>query len=242
MRAFIIGLILFSLVLSGCLTSQEEQNITNQTAPPPPPPPKMPTISISAPADGDVVLIPGDSGDVTLVMITQNLILRSPSGTADIGEGYLKVTVDGGSSQTVTTKNYLMTGLALGEHTVEVQLMNNDRTPYVPAIKKTAVFTVEKEKPAVYEPQTYTISVKDFAYEPSSQSVKVGDSITFVNSGAYPRSATCFIGGKEVFDTKVLGPGQSATITVHEVMDCEYYSVTHRAMTGTLRVESNGTG
>ena len=239
MRALILGLILVSLMVSGCFSPPPEQNITNET-PPPPPPAKTPVVSISSPAVGDVILTPDETADVTLSINTQYLTLKAPGGTAKAGEGHFRVVIDGGSPQTLSNKNYLMSGLALGEHTVSVELLNNDRTPYTPSVKKTVAFTLEKEKPAVYVPQEYTVNVKDFSYDPSSLSVKVSDRITFVNTGAYPRSATCFIDGKQVFDTTILAVGKNATITVDRMFECEYYSTTHRAMTGFLKVESNG--
>ncbi|MFH0738196.1 MAG: hypothetical protein V1827_06130 [Candidatus Micrarchaeota archaeon] len=226
-------------MISGCSSPTPEQNITNETAPPPPPA-KAPIISITSPSQGEVVLSPEETSDVTLSISTQYLTLKAPGGAAKAGEGHFRIIIDGGSPQTLSNKNYLMSGLALGEHTVSVELLNNDRSPYSPSVKKTVTFTVEKEPPAVYVPQEYTVSIKDFSYDPSSLSGKVSDKVTFVNTGAYPRSATCFIEGKQVFDTAILATGKSATIIVDSEYECEYYSTTFRAMTGFLKVESNG--
>jgi plastocyanin len=133
-----------------------------------------------------------------------------------------------------------MTGLRLGEHTVRVELLNNDRTPYSPAISSEVTFTIQKEAPREYIQQNYKVTIRDFTYEPASITVKVKDTVTFVNNGAFPRSATCFINGKEVFDTKIISPGQNATVTFTEIMECEYYATTHRLMTGRIKVVSNG--
>jgi plastocyanin len=94
--------------------------------------------------------------------------------------------------------------------------------------------------PDEYVPVNYKVTINDFEYNPSSLTVKSSDTITFTNEGAFPRSATSFFDGKEVFDTDVLGPGKSATITVYQLGTFEFYSTTHRAMTGTVTVESNG--
>jgi len=105
-------------------------------------------------------------------------------------------------------------------------------------ITDSVTFTIEKETPPEYVPQQYSVSIKDFAYEPDELTIKVGDSVTFSNEGGFPRSATCFEGSTQVFDTKVLSAGQSATVTFDRIVDCEYYSTTYRAMTGRLTVES----
>ncbi len=242
MRALFLGLILVSLVISGCFLFPQEQNLTNETPPPPPPPPpaKPVVMSIASPAEGEVVLTQGDTADITLSITTQNLILRSPGGAAKKGEGHFRVTVDDGVPQTVTTKNYLISGMSLGQHTIKVELLNNDRTPYSPAISKTVAFSVEREKPAEYVPVDYTVKITGSGYEPSSLTVKVGDRVTWVNEGQMPQTATCFIGGAKIFDTGSIASGKNATITMTELGECEYYSQLFRALTGTVTVESNG--
>lgn len=243
MRPLILALLAIGLVISGCVIFQEEQNLTNETPPPPPPPPApTPTVAVLTPMDGETILTLEETADVTLALSTQNLLLKPPGGAAKKGEGHFKITVDGGDPQTVSSKTYLISGLAIGQHTVRVELMNNDRTSYYPMIYKEVMFLIEKDKPLEYEPQAYTVTIQDFSYSPSSLTVKVGDTVTFVNQGNFPRSATCFMGSRQVFDTKVLAHGQNATIRMGEVMDCEYYSTTHKLMTGTISVGSNETG
>ena len=233
-------LVLVSVILSGCMFfGQAEENITENVTPPPPPPVVKPSFTITSPLSGELLMVPADSPDATITMSTDNLILKSPGGAAKNGEGHFRITVDGGESATSASKIYVASGLSFGTHTVEVELLNNDGTPYSPRIAKQVTFTLEEEKPPEYIPQEYTVSMKNFEYDPAEITVKVGDSITFVNEGSFPRSATCFLNGVEMFDTKVLASGKNATITFTKVMECEYYSTTHMAMKGKVVVESN---
>jgi len=243
MKALILGLILATLLISGCVIFGEQQNVTNETNETPPPPPvvKKPVISITSPASNDILMTEGDTLVVTLTLSTQNLIVKSPGTAAKVGEGHFRVTVDDGVPQTVTTKSYLLSALGVGEHRVKVELLNNDRTQYSPAISKEVTFTIEKEKPKEYVPQNYSVGISDTAYSPSSLTVKVGDSVTWKNNGARPQTATCFIGGMKVFDTQTLGPGTSATIKMTEELECDYYSILFRALSGKIKVESNST-
>ncbi len=243
MKALILGLVLATLIISGCVIFEQEQNVTNETPPPPPPPPppKPPVVTITSPLDGETIMTETESTDVTLMLSTQNLILKSPGGAAKTGEGHFRVTVDDGVPESVTTKNYLISGLSLGEHKVKVELLNNDRTLYSPAVVKTVTFTIEKEKPKEYEPKDYSVTISDSSYSPASLTVKVGDRVTWTNSGKMPQTATCFIGGKKIFDTQTLAPGASATITMTEMLECDYYSQLFRQVTGSIKVESNGT-
>jgi len=239
MRLLILMLVLVSVILSGCMLFQAEENITENVTPPPPPPVVKPSFTITSPLSGELLMVPADSPDVTITMSTENLVLASPGGAAKNGEGHFKITVDGGESTTSASKMYVVSGLSFGTHTVEVELLNNDGTSYSPRIAKDVTFTLEEEKPPEYVPQEYTVIVKNFEYDPPEITVKVSDSITFVNEGSFPRSATCFLNGAEIFDTKVLATGESATITFTKAMECEYYSTTHMAMKGKVIVESN---
>ncbi|MFH0884340.1 MAG: hypothetical protein V1861_01365 [Candidatus Micrarchaeota archaeon] len=242
MKALILGLILATLVISGCVIFEQQQNTTNETPPPPPPPPppKAPVVSIVSPTAEEVILSQEDTADVTLTLSTQNLIVKAPGSAAKVGEGHFRVTVDDAVPQTVTTKTYLISGLTVGSHKIKVELLNNDRTMYVPAVVKEVSFTIEKEKPKEYVPVDYTVSITD-KYTPSSLTVKVGDRVTWTNNAQMPHTATCFISGQKKFDTQTLAPGKSATITMTEIMECEYYSQIFRALTGNIKVESNGT-
>ena len=243
MKSLVLVLLLASILVSGCMILGEEENVTENVTPPPPPPPPPPTpsFSITSPLEGELVMIPDEGGDVTLLMTTQNLILRSPGGTRKVGEGHFQITVNG-TSEVSSSKIFVMSNVEPGNYSVEVELLHNDGTSYVPSITDSVSFTVEKMAPEVYEPVTHTVSIKDFEYDPSSLTIKAGDSVTFSNDGAFPRSATSFQDGKEVFDSEVLGPGKSATVTIYQIGTFEFYSTTHRAMTGTLTVESNESG
>ncbi len=241
MKLIFVSLVMVFLLLGGCAIFGEEPVEENETeAPPPPPPVRTPSFSIVSPSEGETVFVLEDSGDVLLSLSSQNLVLKQPGGAAKKGEGHFRVRIDDGPEITVTTKSFVLNGVAAGSHVLEVELINNDGSSYSPSIKRTVSFVVEKQKPAEYVPENYVVTIKDFSYDPAEITVKVKDSITFVNKGSFPRSATCFIDGKQVFDTKILSSGQNATITFDKIMECEYYSTTYKLMTGKVIVESNG--
>lgn len=242
-KLIIFGLVLAFMLLLGCTLGGQQQQGANQTTPENQAPVvKTPSFAISSPTSGQVVTIDGERGDVTLSLSIQNLILKAPGGAAKAGEGHFRVTVDANQPVTVTSRSYVMTGLAPGSHTVKVELLNNDNMKYVPSIEKTVTFTVEKAKPQQYVPQNYNVTMNNLAYTPSDITAKVGDTITFFNAGSFPLSATCFIDGKQVFDTKVIAFNQMAQVTLDREMDCTYYSTTQRSVTGHVLVQSNSTG
>ncbi len=240
MKSLMLILLLASVTMTGCIIIQEEVDVTeNETEPPPPPPPPTPSFSITSPESGEVVMVAEETGDVSVVLKTQNLLLRPVGGIKKVGEGHFKLTLDGADAGTASSKIAVLEGVALGTHTLDVELLHNDGASYSPRIASSVTFTVEQEEPEEYVPQEHQVKVLDFEYDPAQLTVKQTDKVTFTNEGSYPRSATCFIGGEEVFDTDVLSPGESATITMDQVMECEFYSTTHFAMKGTITVESN---
>jgi plastocyanin len=231
-----------SILLSGCFLLAEEQNVTQNVTPPPPPPPPppAPSFTITSPTNGEIVMAQEETGDVTVIMSTTNLLLRPEGGAMRVGEGHFKFTLDGQEMGTAASKIYTLSDVELGSHSLDVELVHNDGTSYVPRIYRGVSFTLEQEEPEVYVPQEHAVTVKDFEYEPQDLTIKQTDSVTWTNEGNFPRSATCFIEGQEVFSTGVLANGDSATVTFDDIMECEYYSTTHPIMKGKIKVESNG--
>jgi plastocyanin len=237
----ILVLILTGLMMLGCLGGETPANETNESTPPPPPPVvKNPSFTVTAPSNGQLITVSGESGDVTLTISTQNLVLKTPGGAAKKGEGYFKVTLDSNAPETVTTKVYTLSSVPVGEHSLKVELYNNDNTPYSPAISRSVAFTIEAEKPKEYVPQYYTVTMANNAFDPPSLTVKVKDYVTWVNEGAMPATATCTLNGKVMFDTKSIGTGKNATVQMTDEMECEYYSQLYRAMKASIIVEPNG--
>lgn len=243
MNKIIISCFLFSLLLFGCidLGGTPEEPAKNVT-PPAPKPVIKPTFSVTAPINGEVVYASDTTADVNIMLSTSDLTVKPSGTTATPGEGHFRLSVDNGAYVSFFSKSYILQGVSIGQHILTIELVNNDNTPYSPAITKSVSFEVAKAAPVVYVPKDYTVEILDFSYNPSSLTVKVGDSVTWVNSGNFPRSATCFINGNEMFDTNIIASGDSVTLVLDELMDCKYYSVTHMAMKGTVKVEANGTG
>lgn len=242
MQKMILGLLFMGLLLSGCTFLGQGSNVDNTTTNTTTPAPvvKNPTFSIVSPTELQVITTNSTSTDVQLMLSVQNLIIKSPGGVAKKGEGHFKVTVDGGSASTVTSKNFVLSSLSAGDHHVKVELINNDGKSY--SISKEISFTLSMEAPLVYNPVNYVVNISNFQYNPSTINAKVGDTVTFVNTGSFPRSATSFDNGKELFNTGVLGPGQNDTINANRIGSFEFYDVTQRSVIGRLVVSANDTG
>ena len=110
-------------------------------------------------------------------------------------------------------------------------------TPTVPTTPKTTPGTT----PSTSSTTTGGASVKiiDFAFQPSSLTVKVGQEVTWTNSGAVAHTVTADSGG---FDSGQLQPGAQYKHTFSSAGTYTYHCSNHPGqMTATVIVQS-GTG
>jgi plastocyanin len=81
------------------------------------------------------------------------------------------------------------------------------------------------------------VSMIDLDFEPQTVTIEVGDSVTWTNDGDLPHTATA----AGDFDTGLLNPGESDTVTFDEAGSFAYICTVHPDMTGTVVVEAAGT-
>ncbi|MFL5650277.1 MAG: cupredoxin domain-containing protein [Chloroflexota bacterium] len=78
-----------------------------------------------------------------------------------------------------------------------------------------------------------TVSVKDFSFDPSTVNAKVGDTITFSNTGAAPHNATLDAGGCATPDIQ---SGKSDGLTFTAAGSYPFHCSIHPQMKGTITV------
>ena len=79
-----------------------------------------------------------------------------------------------------------------------------------------------------------TVTIENFAFSPASLTVKVGDTVTFVNKDTTGHSATADDGS---FDTGVFSSGGSEKVTLTKAGTFTYHCTAHPSMKGTIVVE-----
>lgn len=84
------------------------------------------------------------------------------------------------------------------------------------------------------EKKAQTVTIKDNTFAPETLTVKVGSTVTWVNSDTVTHSA---VADDTTFDTKVLAPGESGTYTFTKAGTYTYHCGIHPNMTGTIVVE-----
>jgi plastocyanin len=88
-------------------------------------------------------------------------------------------------------------------------------------------------------PKMWSVAIEDFYFEPADAAIQPGDTITWVNEGNHPHTVTADDGQ---FDSEVLNPGESFTVTFPEAGTFPYYCEIHPSMTGSVTVGAAGGG
>ena len=83
------------------------------------------------------------------------------------------------------------------------------------------------------KPNTWSVSIEDFYFEPANAAVQPGDTIVWTNNGAHPHTVTADDGS---FDSGTLQPGQSFSWTFQAPGMVTYHCSIHPSMTGSVGV------
>ena len=88
-------------------------------------------------------------------------------------------------------------------------------------------------------PKMWKVSIEDFYFEPADVAIQPGDTVMWVNEGNTPHTVTSDDGW---FDSEVLNPGESFTLTFPEAGTFSYHCEIHPSMTGSVTVGSSAGG
>src|SRR3954464_3699374 len=94
-------------------------------------------------------------------------------------------------------------------------------------------------KPKAIAAASGSVTIADFSFSPGSITVDQGDTVTWVNNGPTPHSATANDGA---FNTGILKAGQSASHTFDQAGTYSYFCQPHPFMKATIVVQAAPTG
>ena len=83
-------------------------------------------------------------------------------------------------------------------------------------------------------PASHTVTIDGTQYTPQELTIKVGDTVVWVNKDPFPHTVTAQTGG---FDSKSIAPGKSWKYKATKRGDFPYVCSFHPTMKGTLRVQ-----
>jgi plastocyanin len=81
---------------------------------------------------------------------------------------------------------------------------------------------------------SHTVVIDGTSFQSPALTVKVGDSVTWVNKDPFPHTVTSASGG---FDSHEIAPGKSWRYIAAKKGEFPYICIFHPTMKGTLRVE-----
>ena len=93
-------------------------------------------------------------------------------------------------------------------------------------------------KPKAVAAASGSVTVSDFTFAPGTITINQGDTVTWVNNGPTPHSATSSNGA---FDTGIFPKGQSRSHTFNEAGTFAYICTPHPFMKGTVVVQASQT-
>jgi|SRR5687768_2357619 len=93
-------------------------------------------------------------------------------------------------------------------------------------------------KPKAVAAASGSVTISDFSYSPGTITINQGDTVTWVNNGPTPHSATSSSGA---FDTGIYPKGQSRSHTFNEAGTFAYICTPHPFMKGTVVVQASQT-
>jgi LPXTG-motif cell wall-anchored protein len=96
-----------------------------------------------------------------------------------------------------------------------------------------------KPKPKAIAAASGSVTIADFSFTPGSLTINQGDTVTWVNNGPTPHSATANDGS---FNTGILKAGQSASHTFSQAGTFSYFCQPHPFMKATVVVQAAQTG
>ncbi|MGE5720999.1 MAG: cupredoxin domain-containing protein [Sphingomonadales bacterium] len=98
-----------------------------------------------------------------------------------------------------------------------------------------AVSMIAGASPSQAAPSQYVVTMTNMSYGRVPGSVKVGDTITWVNRDSVPHSITA---RNKSFDVRV-NPGQRAQMVLQKAGSFPFYCLYHPAMRGKIEVMAN---
>jgi plastocyanin len=82
-----------------------------------------------------------------------------------------------------------------------------------------------------------TVAIKNFAFEPSSLTVKTGTMVTWVNNDGVPHALASDAGSPAAFSSDSLSTGASYSFTFSQSGMYSYHCSIHPSMKGTVMVQ-----
>ncbi len=175
--------------------------------------------------------------DLDVLLQTSDVTLTVPSSTNVEGEGHFVLTLDGDS--VVSAENsYVFKNVGVGEHTLKVELVNNDGSSHYPQLQETISFNVVAQSGPTYEAKVHSVVLENGVFSPSSLDLKVTDKIVFGNLDSIPHGIkVVYIStGEDLAISSPLINGQTFEVTFDDVGDYEFSSLSIPTISGTVMV------
>lgn len=103
----------------------------------------------------------------------------------------------------------------------------------------TSAPSVQGETPTVVPTggKASQVSIKNFSFDPSPLTIKIGTTVTWINNDSAPHTVTSDTEGSAL-KSQTIQPGESFQFTFKDAGTFPYYCSLHTSMKGTVEVQS----
>jgi hypothetical protein len=195
-----------------------------------------PALTITAPEDGSTLY----TTTVSVTFNVENFTVGDNAGGTD--DGYVVYTLDAGTETNLfTTDAFDLSGLSLGEHTLNMWLADNNGVSLDPAVTYTVTFTIDEVQAlSIYDIQ-YTTVEGDGTYPSleTGNTVSTSGIVTAVDEGTafFIQDGAGAWNGIYVYDMNTVAEGDEVALTGEVV---EYYGLTQLTNISSFEILSSG--
>jgi len=196
-----------------------------------------PSLTITAPEDGSTLY----TTTVSVSFETEYFTVGDNSSGTD--DGYVVYSLDEGTETDLySTDDFELTDLSLGEHTLEMWLVDNNGLSLDPAVTYSVTFTIDETVDAtIYDIQYTTAEGDDGTYPSPAEGKAVNTSgiVTAVDEGTayFIQDGAGAWNGIYVYDMNAVTEGDEVALTGEVV---EYYGLTQLTNISAFEIVSNG--
>ena len=195
-----------------------------------------PNLTITAPEDGSTLY----TTTVSVSFKTEYFTVGDNSSGTD--DGYVVYTLDDGTETDLySTDDFELTDLSLGDHTLEMWLVDNNGLSLDPAVTYTVTFTIDETVDATIYDIQYTTAEGDGTYPSPAEGKAVNTSgiVTAVDEGTayFIQDGVGAWNGIYVYDMNAVTQGDEVALTGEVV---EYFGLTQLTNISAFEIVSSG--
>ncbi|MBI2079787.1 hypothetical protein HYT84_03410 [Candidatus Micrarchaeota archaeon] len=175
-----------------------------------------------------------DTYDVEITFHYSGISPKPPGTKSEMGEGHFHIILDNGKRIETMDNFYMLKNVKPGNHILQVELVKNDHSSFIPKIFDTSNFYIIKDVQK-FGFKNYQVEIHKFFFKPAELELKVGDSVKWSNKALGPMTVVSSDGS---FSSGVIPPSGQFVHTFKKEGTYEYRYPLYPSMSGKIIVKN----